>query len=277
VHEINPAQLGPVRAGGRVAWDTSPDPRPDEVIENAVVAGYHHTHAPTAVHLLDRGTTHIVIEKPIATRIEQLEALTEAMARHPEARVHVAFQRRYSPFNDLLLTDLDGPPVSMAATVYEVPLPARHWYRWPIVGNAVVSNGCHWIDHFLFLNGYAQISRSEATPLASQTVLNLELENGASCSISLRHEGAPMRGVRDLCVFWKADASVVIEDMRRYVAERGFRRIRQRTTHPYSSLEAMYDEFGRRMALDLPGDDVASIRASALATLDLAQRVDAGR
>ena len=148
----------------------------------------------SAVELLDRGARHVIIEKPIATSTDQLDALLAAMDRHPQARVHVAFQRRYSPFNAPLLADLGGAPVSMAATVYEVPLPARHWYRWPVVGGPVVSNGCHWIDHFLFLNGYAEVVRLQADRLASQIVLGIDLQNGASCSISLRHEGAPVRG-----------------------------------------------------------------------------------
>ena len=277
VHEIDPLQIGPVDPASPISWDTSGRPRPDDDIRYAVVAGYHHTHAPLAVELLDGGARHVIIEKPIATSVDQLDALLAAMDRHPEARIHVAFQRRYSPFNAPLLADLGGAPVSMAATVYEVPLPARHWYRWPVVGGAVVSNGCHWIDHFLFLNGYAEVVRLQADRLASQIVLGIDLDNGASCSISLRHEGAPVRGVRDQCVFWRDDASVTIEDMRRYSAERGFRSHRARTAHPYASLEAMYAEFGRRMVGDLPGDRPADVRSSATTTLELAKLLDQPR
>jgi predicted dehydrogenase len=277
VHEIDPLQIGPIDPASPISWDTSGRPRADEEIELAAVAGYHHTHAPLAVELLDRGARHVIIEKPIATSTDQLDALLAAMDRHPQARVHVAFQRRYSPFNAPLLADLGGAPVSMAATVYEVPLPARHWYRWPVVGGAVVSNGCHWIDHFLFLNGYAEVVRLQADRLASQIVLGIDLENGASCSISLRHEGAPVRGVRDLNVFWRGDATVTIEDMRRYSAERGFRSARGRRGHPYASLEAMYAEFGRRMVDDLPGDRPAELRTSAATTLELARLLDLPR
>lgn len=275
VHEINPVQIGPVADEPGPTWDTSAHPRSDEVIENAVVAGYHHTHAPTAVELLDRGVRHVVIEKPAATTHHQLEALVDAMSRHPEAKVHVAFQRRYSPFNRLLRSDLGDGPMSLAATVYEVPLPARHWYRWPASGNAVVSNGCHWIDHFLHLNGYPPVTRLEGSRLASQVVLGIELDNGASASISLRHEGAPRRGVRDLCVFFRGEASAVVEDQRRYRAEQGFRQKRLRTVHPYQSLEDMYQEIGRRIEGDLAGDSIESLRASTTATLDLAELVEA--
>ncbi len=277
VHELSPLQIGPVGGDAAHGWDTAGWPRPDEAIEHAVVAGYHHTHPTLAAALFDRGVRHVVVEKPIASAEAQLEQLLAALERNPDARLHLAFQRRYSPFNRLLLEDLGGVPISMAATVYEVPLPARHWYRWPIVGNAVVSNGCHWIDHFLFLNDYSPVVRTLATRLATQTVLGLELTNGASATISLRHEGAPRRGVRDRCSFWHDDASATIDDLRTYTSERGFRQLRHRTTHPYRALELMYEEFGRRIVADLPGDDPRHVHASATATLDLARAIDAER
>jgi predicted dehydrogenase len=277
VHELDPLQIGPVPEPGDVAWDTSGWPRSDEVIRHAVVASYHHTHAPLAAELLRRGARHVVIEKPIASSTDQLDDLLAAMATHPEARVHVAFQRRHSPFNRLLRAHLGGGPASMSASVYEVPLPARHWYRWPIVGNAVISNGCHWIDHFLFINDYAPVTHLRAERLSTQLLLAIELANGASGTISLRHEGSPRRGVRDLCQFWHDDNTVTIEDLRRYRAERGFGRAIHRTTHPYRALEEMYQEFGRRIANDLPGDPPERIGASATTTIELARLLDRSR
>lgn len=276
VHEIDPLQLGPVGAvtgdgPARPGFDTSGRPRPTEQIDNAVVAGYHHTHVPVAVELLDAGARHVVIEKPTATSVEQVDDLVAALARNPDGRVHVAFQRRHSPFNHLLREDLGEGPISMAATVYEVPLPERHWYRWPIVGNEVVSNGCHWIDHFLHLNPGAEVVDLLARRLRSQALLGIDLDNGASFSLSLRHQGAPRRGVRDLCTFWRDDASAVIEDQRTYRAERGYRALRTRTTHPYRALELMYADFAHRIVEDRPGDPVGPLRRSALTTLELAR------
>ncbi len=55
-----------------------------------------------------------------------------------------------------------GQPMSCHCVVYEVPLPRRHWYRWPVSSDRLVSNGCHWVDHFLFLNGFARERSAEA-------------------------------------------------------------------------------------------------------------------
>lgn len=275
IHEINPAQLGPVPVEPGPALDTSPRPRPDEDIRNAVLAGYHHTHGPLAVELLDRGARHVVIEKPLTTTSDQLDDLLGAMDRNPDARVHAAFQRRHSPFNRLVARDLGRGPISMSATVYEVPLPARHWYRWPVVGNSVVSNGCHWIDYFLHLNDYADVVDHRAVVLPSQVVLVLELATGASCAISLRHEGSPRLGVRDLITLWRGDATVTIEDNCRYRSEQGFGRSRTASCPRLQSHEDMYVEFARRIHQDDRGDSRRSIEVSTRAMVHLAEDVDA--
>lgn len=274
VHEIDPRQFGPIAPDDPVRRDTSPHPRPDESIRNAVVAGYHHTHAPLAVDLLERGARHVIVEKPIATSVDQLDALLAALDRHPDARVHVSFQRRHSRVNERLRADLGAGPLSMAATVYEVPLPERHWYRWPSVGNEVVSNGCHWIDHFLFLNDWSEPTALHAQRLHTQLLLGIDLRNGASASLSLRHQGAPRLGVRDHVTFWNGDRSAMLIDQARYRAESGFRAGPERRSHPYAPLEDMYRTFARRIAEDLPGDDRRSIDVSARTTLALADLAD---
>ncbi|HMS87951.1 MAG TPA: Gfo/Idh/MocA family oxidoreductase [Acidimicrobiales bacterium] len=277
IHEINPAQLGPASGEPGPALDTSPMPRPDEDIVNAVVAGYHHTHVPTAVALIEQGARHVIVEKPIATTAEQVDALLDVLDRFPAARVHCAYQRSHSPFNGHLRADLGTGPVSMAATVYEVPLPPRHWYRWPVVGNAVVSNGCHWIDYFLHVNGYPETTALHVMVLATQTVLTLELHNGASGTISLRHQGSPRLGVRDLIQFWSDEATATIEDNSRYRSERGYRVLRSVSVPRARATEEMYREFARRIELDLPGDDPRAIRVSARAVVELARLVDEAR
>ena len=274
IHEINPAQLGPVPATPGPALDTSPVPRADEKIENVVLAGYHHSHGPLAVELIERGARHVIIEKPLTTTEAQLDDLLAAMDRHPDARVHAAFQRRHSPFNRLIRRDLGSGPISMSATVYEVPLPALHWYRWPVVGNSVVSNGCHWIDYFLYLNDFPQVSEHRALVLADQVVLVLELSTGASCAISLRHVGSPRLGVRDLISLWHDDATVTIEDNSRYRSEQGFGRSRSASCSRLRSHEDMYVEFARRISEDSSGDSRRSIEISTRAMVRLAELVD---
>src|SRR5262249_57472786 len=76
----------------------------------------------------------------------------EAMGGY-KGKVFCCFHKRYSAFNALARKDLQmqlGEPISYHCIVYEVPLPPMHWYRWPSSRSRLITNGCHWIDHFHF-------------------------------------------------------------------------------------------------------------------------------
>src|SRR5690606_15551503 len=89
-------------------------------------------------------------------------------------------------------------PVSCHCIVYEEPLPPRHWYRWPASRGRLVSNGCHWIDHFLFLNNFAPVADRDVFVFADGTVnCSLVLANGASFSMLLTGRGAGRAGMQN--------------------------------------------------------------------------------
>ena len=116
---------------------------------------------------MEQGARAVIIEKPIVTNSADLELLCAAVEKYGTP-VFAAFQRRYSPFNDYIFNDLHiraGEPVSCFGIAYEVPLPPQHWYRWPNSGSKIISNGCHWIDHFLYLNNFSPVAVVAAEPL----------------------------------------------------------------------------------------------------------------
>src|SRR5690606_34754158 len=200
IHEIDPVPSGGARLP--VAWSTTPhlgrEPDPSRY-RAAFIATYHHTHAPLAAEALARGL-YAVVEQPLATDHRQLDRRLERLDRSGP-RLYAAFQRRYHPFNDLALRDLGaapGDPISYHCIVYEHPLPSRHWYAWPNTRSRILSNGCHWIDHFLHLNGYADPVRAQVH-CSSAGVANcsVELRNGAYFTMVLADNGSGRRGVRD--------------------------------------------------------------------------------
>jgi predicted dehydrogenase len=276
LHEIDPTQIpaGPPRGRG---WDTAPWPRDDEVPGVWFLAGYHHTHAPLAVTALERGAA-AVVEKPVATTEGQLQALLRAM-RETGRPLYACFQRRYLPFNALAMRDLGaapGDPISYHCIVYEVPLPPLHWYRWPASRSRLVSNGCHWIDHFLHLNGYAEVTgcRLAVAPDGSLDVA-MELSNGAPFTMVLTDRGSPRVGVQDHVELRTADATVRIVNSTRYFAQRASGAVRRRRIAKAAAYRRMYRSIARDIARGGAGDSSRSVEVSTGAVLRLEAELEA--
>jgi len=278
IHEVDPLQMPralqrPVRGGHRVAWDTAPFLRDDEAPGVAFIAGFHHDHAPLAAEVLRRGGV-AVVEKPLVTSGEHLRELLVAL-RAPGSRLFGCFHKRYSPFNALALEDLGiaagaGDPVSYHCLVYEVPLPARHWYRWPSSRTCIVSNGCHWLDHFLFLNDYAAVRAKSLVAAPDGTVsCTVTLANGAFFTMTLTHRGSERLGVRDHVELRANGVTVTIENGARYRAEGRDRVLRVRRQNRLAIYGTMYRDIGAKIVAGADGDSLRSVEASSRLALAL--------
>jgi len=264
VHEIDPWQIGrnPDKSW---CWDTSPRLRPDEHPDVVVVAGFHHTHAGIAVEAMQRGARAVIIEKPVITTRTDLELLCAAAEKYTTP-VFAAFQKRYSPFNKYIVGDLrvrPGEPVSCFAVAYEVPLPPRHWYRWPASGSSIISNGCHWIDHFLYLNDFSPVRQVAAGALGDASVfVRMILENEAVLSLSLTREGSPRLGVREHCEFRANGVTATVTDAKTYLSESARGVIRRARAHRYAAYRRMYRSMSEAIAAGVGGDSLRSLRQS---------------
>ena len=270
VHDIDPLQLGPRAEDMEIQWSTDPDPdltRFDVVL----AAGYHHTHAPLAARAIAQGSAAIV-EKPLATTHAQLEAI-EAAARTGGGRMFLCFQRRYTRLNEYAREDLGtapGEPIDYHCLVFEEPLPARHWYGWPSSGSRLVSNGCHWIDHFLYLNGFSEVKETRVeSPRRDLINATMKLQNGAVFTMVLTDVGSRRVGMREHVQLRAGDVTVTIADGRRYEAESSARRLRRATVNKLDAYRRMYRTIAERIAGGLPGDDLVHDFLSARLTLDL--------
>ena len=265
VHELDPTLMPPGRTAS-IRWDTAGSPREDERYDAYLIAGYHHTHAPVAIEALRRGAT-AVVEKPLATTPDQLRDLVATLDA-TNGRFIAGFHKRYSVLNDWARADLavqDGAPVHYHAVVFEERLPARHWYRWPASRTRIVSNGCHWIDHFLFLNGWSEatsIDVARGGPGDETANISIRLENGAFFSLVLTDVGSGRIGVREHVELRAGDVTVSIDDGARYSAESGSRILRRRRINRMSSYEAMYRAIARRIVAGEQGDSRASVEVS---------------
>lgn len=273
VHEIDPTQIptGALAAGVAPVWDSSPTVRQDERYDIYLVAGFHHTHAPIACRGLAQGAA-VMVEKPIAVTYEQLERLLSHL-RNGNGKLFACFQRRFSSFNALVWEDLGittGEPISYHAIVYETPLPTRHWYNWPNSKSRLVSNGCHWLDHFLYLNDFSKPSR-HALHIASDGTLNcsVELENGAFFTMVLTNCGSPRIGVQDYVELRHGDRTVKIVNNSQYFAETSTRILRRRRISKIECYASMYRSIGEQILRGENGDSVLSVDVSTRLMLDL--------
>lgn len=264
VHEIDPSLF----VNSKIA-KASTSPHPDE--EDAqipvwLIAGFHHTHAQLAITAMQNGVIP-VIEKPIATSWQDYHEF-EKTAKEKKTPFFQCFQKRYQVFNDFIRQDLkvkEGDPIHFKATVFEIPLNKYHWYNWPVSGSRVTSNGCHWIDHFLFLNDYCDWLSFQVNQLTPEDlVIQIKLANGASGIITLSDTGSNRIGMREYVEFSVPGRRAYVKDSLYYQSESNESIIRTYKTDKLAYLRKMYKEIGLKIQEGTEGDDLRTLKSTKL-------------
>lgn len=261
IHEVDPLQI-PLKKISAYNWKTNPFPNHEENFDAYFVAGFHHTHAPVALYALKQGS-YAVVEKPLVTTWEQLAELKKVVKRMPN-KLFACFQKRYSPMNELAMEDLEvdssADPFSYHCIVYEVPLPKMHWYRWPNSKSRLVSNGCHWLDHFLYLNQYVAIHQYDVFVSNDGTInCSVELDNGSYFTMVLTDKGSPRVGVQDYIELRRNDVTVKMVNSSRYQSENSIKCLRKRKVNKRKSYQLMYEKIVSKINEDQAGDSTRSI------------------
>lgn len=270
IHEIDPTQL-PVKKNKKIIYDSSPEMRIGEEGDLCFIASYHHTHASLAIEALKRNKAAI-IEKPIVTTLNDLKNMLEAMKKS-HAPLFSCFHKRYLFFNQFIYRDLGilyADPISFHCVVFEVPLPKLHWYQWPNSGSRLLSNGCHWIDYFLFLNNFIPVSRY-SVQVAKNGPMNVfvELENTAVFTMTLTELGSSRTGLREHIELRAGKSTIIITDGCQYDAENQYRVLRKIKLKRLSVYRRMYKEIVQRILQKKSGDSIESVERSSSLILSL--------
>ncbi|MBL6991981.1 MAG: oxidoreductase, partial [Bacteriovoracaceae bacterium] len=264
IHEIDTTQI-PLDKKLAMRWDTSPSPRDEEHYDVFLITGFHHTHAPLAIYALQHNS-HAVVEKPIVVSGEQLRELITVM-ENSTGELFSCFHKRYLPFNEFVTQDLGlntGDPVSYHCIIYEVPLPELHWYLWPNSKSRLVSNGCHWIDHFLYLNNFCDVSSFDLVAACDGTInCSVSLENDAFFTMVLTDRGSERIGVQDYIELRANEVSVKMINGSIYVAEDKNKILRRKKINKMKSYELMYQQIGEKILSGSDGDTAQSVKVSA--------------
>lgn len=141
----------------------------DVEIDTVFVLTRHDSHAKLALRALSAGK-HVFVEKPLALREEELNALEDAAERSGRL-IMVGFNRRFAPLAGETLALLAGRagPVAMVMTVNAGAIPRDHWTQDPAVGGGrIVGEACHFIDLARYL-AQSPVADLRVTPAATRT------------------------------------------------------------------------------------------------------------
>ena len=188
------------------------------------------------------------------------------MSRY-QGKVFCCFHKRHSAFNALARKDLQvqlEEPISYHCIVYEVPLPPMYWYRWPSSRSRLITNGCHWIDHFLFLNNYSEATACHLHHASDCSSINcsITLANGAFFTMVMTYRGSERIGPQDYVELRGNGRTVRIVNETEYSAEATQRILRKKRVNKMHSYVRMYREISRKIVLNGAGDTAASVKAA---------------
>jgi predicted dehydrogenase len=166
------------------------------------------------------------------------------------------------------LAKRNGQAVDMQCIVYEIPLPPLHWYNWPNSGSRLISNGCHWIDYFMFVNDYADVEDYGVwKPRGSDVCTYIRLNNQAYFTMSLTETGSQRLGVRDIIQLRWGPVTITMTDSASYESEDGNRTVRRRKVNPMHAYRNMYRKIAEKISKGEPGDTLESLSSSRLVLL----------
>ena len=119
----------------------------DESLDAIFIVTRHATHADLVCRALETGKA-VFVEKPLALTGEELDRITQVIAKTGNDRLMVGFNRRFAPMLTKMKADF-GPGSSGAVTRYLVsagPLAADSWYRNEGEGSRFAGEGGHFLD-----------------------------------------------------------------------------------------------------------------------------------
>ena len=150
-HVVTTRSLSAVNAQRRFGFTTASTSAQavldDESLDAIFIVTRHATHADLVCRALETGKA-VFVEKPLALTSEELDRVTEVIAKTGNDRLMVGFNRRFAPILTKMKSDF-GPASAGAVTRYLVnagPLAADSWYRGEGEGSRFTGEGGHFLD-----------------------------------------------------------------------------------------------------------------------------------
>lgn len=137
---------------------------PMDILENksintVFIATPHSSHASLVVRALNAGK-NVYVEKPLALKIDQLNAVIEAK-KSSGLPVMVGFNRRFAPVSERIKKEFSeiGEPLIVNIRVNAGLIPKGHWIQDPETGGGrIIGEVCHFIDLMQYFTGSEPVS-----------------------------------------------------------------------------------------------------------------------
>ena len=155
----------------------------------------------------------VMVEKPLAHRVDDAQALVELAERYPDVPAVVAFCHRFTPAIREMKRRIERGDLGTLVRFENVfacwhPTMQSHWMSDPSTsgGGSLLDTGCHGLDIFHYLVGTSQI---DAAILSHQWP-----GRGDSNATLLVHHGSPSTGTAPvagiLCSGWAEPARFLV-------------------------------------------------------------------
>ncbi len=182
----------------------------DDGIDAVLITTPHHTHGKLVCQALEAGK-HVFVEKPLALRLEEVNAVEKAAQKSGSRCVMLGFNRRFSPHMAALKEGLRGArgARAMILTMNAGSIPSNHWTQDPEVGGGrILGEACHFVDLARYLADQPIVETSghylggEDGRLGDCASLQLAFEGGSTATVhylSNGHKGFPKERVEVFC------------------------------------------------------------------------------
>ncbi len=198
VHVTTTKSLSAVNAQRRFAFTTASTSASavleDESLDAIFVVTRHATHADLVCRALETGKA-VFVEKPLALTAEELDRITETIAKTGNDRLMVGFNRRFAPMLVRMKSQF-GPVSSSSVTRYLVnagPLAADSWYgNDALEGSRFTGEGGHFIDTLTWWAGsLPEEVYAVKGPEKDDAHVTVRFANGSSGVITYATAGNP--------------------------------------------------------------------------------------
>lgn len=190
----------------------------DTSINTLFIATRHDTHAKYVAEGLRAGK-NVYVEKPLCLTLDELVEI-EDLTRLTGKGVMIGFNRRFSPFAQMIKKKVGSGKMSMIYRINAGAIPGDHWIQDPTVGGGrVVGEVCHFIDLMAYMCGSAPVKVSasalpDAAGLNDTLNIMVEFANGSTGVVAYYANGSKSLP-KEYFEVYHAGTTGIIYDFRR--------------------------------------------------------------